>query len=98
MNFDYVQLSPMHVLASLLMVGLAAALGRLNRSRLERQYLIGTIRSFVQLWIVGYVLVWIFQSRHPAILILTVEFQILVGTLTAARREESARWLTFVGL
>jgi putative ABC transport system permease protein len=59
------------VLLALVAIVLAAGLSILNRSRLERQFLWGAIRSFLQLWMVGYVLVFLFDSHNMPLLILT---------------------------
>ncbi len=98
MNFDYLELSLNQVLIAFTMIVLAVLLARFNRSRLERQYLLGAIRAFIQLWIMGYFLLWLFQSQKPLFHLLTLEFMILVGTYTAGRRQDSFTRHTFFAL
>lgn len=86
------------VLLALVPIALAAGLAILNRSRLERQFLLGAVRSFIQLWLVGYVLVWLFDSENALWLILAVEFQIVVGAYTSGRRQDSSTFQTLIAL
>ncbi|MEW6235659.1 MAG: iron export ABC transporter permease subunit FetB [Candidatus Omnitrophota bacterium] len=98
MNSDYLPLSLNQVLASLAMIALAAILARLNRSLLERQYLIGAARSFIQLWLMGYFLLWLFQSNQPIYLALTLELMIIAGAYTSVKRQEKFSSHTFLAL
>lgn len=94
---EFIQLTFTQVLISLLMILLAIGLSILNRSRLESQLMVGAFRSFVQLWIVGYVLWWLFQSKNPWLLLLTIEFQLVMGSLTAGKRQASnSSWTLLV--
>ncbi len=88
MNTSYLSISAEQVFLSLVMIALAIFLSRMNRAQLEKQYLWGAVRSFIQLWLVGYVLYWLFQSKNPYLLSLTVEFMIVIGTITAVRRQK----------
>ncbi len=97
-SLAYYSVSITQVLLALAMVGLAGGLAILNRSRLERQYLLGAIRALVQLWLVGYVLVWLFASQSILFLVLTIEFQILMGAYTAGRRQDSSTVSTLLAL
>ncbi len=97
-NIPFYAISWEQVALALLLIALAAGLTILNRSHMERQFLIGAIRSFVQLWLVGYFLVWLFASQNTLYLILTLEFQILMGAYTSAKQQESTTWNTMTSL
>lgn len=88
MNSGYLTLTLDQVLTSALLIGLAMGISFLNRTRLERQYLIGAIRAFIQLWLIGYVLLWVFNSQHPLLFLLMVETMITAGTLSSARQQD----------
>lgn len=86
---DYLSLTFDQVLLALIFSAGAIALLWYNRSGLERQYLLGVVRSFVQLWVMGYVLVWLFQFETMWVQLLVVQLMILVAAYTAGRRQES---------
>lgn len=98
METSYLNLAASQVFLSLIMVGLAALLMWVNQTRLERQYLLATVRAFVQLWAMGYVLLWIFESGQGWVYILTVEIMVLVGAYTAARRQDHFTWPMLISL
>ncbi|RJP31376.1 MAG: iron export ABC transporter permease subunit FetB [Candidatus Omnitrophota bacterium] len=98
MNTTYLTISAQQVLLSSLMVVLAILLSWLNHARLERQYVIGALRSFFQLWLVGYLLFWLFQSRNPLLLLGVVEIMILVAAVTAAQRQKQTTFKTYLAL
>lgn len=53
---------------------------------LEKDLLVGTVRSFVQLIIIGYVLEYIFALREWPYVILMLAFMVLVATRNAEKR------------
>jgi len=53
---------------------------------LEKEIAIGTIRSAVQLMVVGYVLQFIFNARNPVFVVLIIAFMITVAAWNAAKR------------
>ncbi|TCZ77106.1 iron export ABC transporter permease subunit FetB [Paenibacillus albiflavus] len=55
---------------------------------LEKDILIGTIRSAVQLLIMGYVLQFIFDTEHPLFLVLIPFIMISVASWNASKRAE----------
>lgn len=75
------------VAAALLMIG-AVILSRVERARLERDLLIGTIRCFAQLMVIGYVLKAIFQADRWYWVVLTLSVMIGVAGFEAVRREK----------
>lgn len=87
-------------IAVLLMV-LAIALARWQKVGTEKELLVGTIRSFVQLVAVGYALEFIFDLESIFAILATIIVMILVGAYTAARRASFIRhaWLlSFVSI
>ncbi|MEI7027922.1 ABC transporter permease [Paenibacillus sp. y28] len=58
---------------------------------LEKEVFIGTIRSAVQLLLVGYVLQFVFQADHPLLLLVIVAIMIVVATWNAAKRGRGVR-------
>ncbi|MFK0522722.1 ABC transporter permease [Paenibacillus illinoisensis] len=61
---------------------------------LERDIAVGTVRSAVQLLLVGYVLQFIFNSDHPALIIAIVGFMITVASFNAGKRGKGLRRIT----
>ncbi|MCA0757720.1 iron export ABC transporter permease subunit FetB [Paenibacillus sp. N4] len=53
---------------------------------LERDIAIGTVRSAVQLLLVGYVLQFIFNMRNPVLIVLILIVMITVASINAAKR------------
>lgn len=70
----YIHISFGDLAIALLFVAIAAAASRLQRLGLERDISIGTIRTFVQLFTVGYVLQYVFAADRwlPVIAALTI--------------------------
>jgi len=74
------------VWASLLLVGIALFLSRIERARLESDIIIGTVRAFVQLLAIGYILDYIFDLRRVEYMLLLLTAMVLVGAFTSSRR------------
>lgn len=53
---------------------------------LEKDIAIGTIRSAIQLLLVGYVLMFVFQSKHPMFILLIISVMMTVAALNAGKR------------
>ncbi len=74
------------IAASLVLVAIALILSRIERVKLEGDIVIGTIRAFVQLLAIGYVLDYIFDLRRIEYVLLLLTAMVLVGALTSSRR------------
>ena len=61
-------------------------LSYIQKVGLEKDILIGTVRTAIQLLIVGYILHFIFQSQSILFIILMISFMILVATRTASKK------------
>jgi putative ABC transport system permease protein len=53
---------------------------------LEREIAVGTIRAAIQLFAIGYVLQYIFNTEHPALIMLIIMIMIIVASLNAGNR------------
>lgn len=53
---------------------------------LEKDIAVGTVRSALQLFLVGYVLQFIFNSNHPLLLVLILSIMISVASWNAGKR------------
>lgn len=98
MTPDYLSVSLAQVGVSALLVLSAVALLWWSRSGLEKTFLWGATRSFVQLWLVGYVLLWLFHQNSWWVYGLVVEFMICAGAYTAGKRQETFSWRVIVSL
>lgn len=77
------------VIAALVLVGVALAISWYEKIGAEKDILVGTFRSFIQLIAIGYALEIIFDLNNPWLVILTLVIMILVGGHTAQRRTKS---------
>ena len=74
------------VAASLVLVGIAAAVSRWRRADLERDLGIAVLRSFLQLTAVGYVIQAIFDSDSLWLVVLLLAGMVAFGAFTARSR------------
>ena len=74
------------IAASLILVGIALILSWVERSRLESDIIVGTVRAFVQLLAIGYLLDYIFDLRRLEYMLLLLAAMVVVGAFTSSRR------------
>lgn len=74
------------VFVSLSLVALCLALIKWWRIGLEKTILIGTIRAFIQLTIMGYVLTYFFGQNHWLFMVGLIIIMILIASYEATRR------------
>src|SRR5437764_10155940 len=74
------------VAASLALVGVAALVSIWQRADLEGDIAVATVRSFVQLTAIGYVIKFIFSQNNLAFVISLLAVMVLFGAFTAQRR------------
>src|SRR4051795_6208593 len=74
------------VAASLALVALAAAISRWQRADLERDIGIATVRSFVQLTLVGYAIKLIFEADTIWLVLVLLAGMVFFGAITARSR------------
>jgi putative ABC transport system permease protein len=81
-----IHLSLGEVAASLALVAIAALVSIWQRADLERDIAVATIRSFVQLTAIGYVIKFIFEQNNLAFVIALLTVMVVFGAFTAQRR------------
>jgi putative ABC transport system permease protein len=89
------------VAATLALVGLAAAVSFWRRADLERDIGVATIRSFIQLTAIGYVIKLIFEADTLWLVFALLAVMVLFGALTArgrAKEVPGAFWPLLVAL
>jgi putative ABC transport system permease protein len=74
------------VAASLALVGIAALVSIGQRADLEGDIAVATVRSFIQLTAIGYVIKFIFSQNNLAFVIALLAVMVLFGAFTARRR------------
>ncbi len=88
------------VLLAVLLVGVGAGVSRLRRLELEGDMAVATVRSFLQLLAVGYVLDFVFDGRGAATLVV-LAVMVAMATMTVrarARRVPGAATIAAVSL
>lgn len=96
-----IHVSAGQVAATLALVALAVAVSRWRRADLEKDIAIATIRSFVQLTAIGYVIKLIFEANTIWLVLALLSAMVLFGALTArgrAKRVPGAFWPLLVAL
>ncbi len=79
------------VMASLVLMILALAMIRWWKIGLEKTLLIGTVRTFVQLSLMGYVLTFFFRQERWEFMVGLVTIMILIAAWEGYRRQESIK-------
>lgn len=69
-----------------LLIALAVILSKIQQLDLEKEILIGTIRGFIQLMLVGYILKYIFSADDWRYIIIMVMIMCLIASHNAAKR------------
>ena len=77
------------VAASLVLVAIAAAISRWQEADLERDILVATVRSIIQLTLVGYAIKLIFDVDSIWLVVALLAVMVLFGALTARSRAKS---------
>jgi putative ABC transport system permease protein len=89
------------VAASLALVGIAALVSLWQRADLERDIAVATVRSFIQLTAIGYVIKVIFEQNNLAFVAALLAVTVLFGAITArgrAKRVPHAFWPLLLAL
>jgi putative ABC transport system permease protein len=74
------------IAASMVFVLIAAGISRWQQTDLEKDLVISTVRSFVQLVAIGFALELIFEQDHPAWTVLLLVVMIVIAARTTADR------------
>ncbi|HKJ67481.1 MAG TPA: iron export ABC transporter permease subunit FetB [bacterium] len=83
---DYVELTWTDLLLSLTFILLALGLAYWQRIDIKRDMSIGTIRTFVQLIAVGYILEWLFNIRNVVVILAILLMMIAVASWEGTNR------------
>jgi putative ABC transport system permease protein len=89
------------VAASLVLVAIAAAISRWQEADLERDIVVATVRSIVQLTLIGYAIKLIFDVDSIWLVLALLAVMVLFGALTARSRAKSvpdAFWPLLISL
>jgi putative ABC transport system permease protein len=81
-----IHVSPWQVAASLVLVALALAISRWRETGLEGDIVVATLRSIVQLTLIGYAIKLIFESDSIWLVLALLTVMVLFGALTARSR------------
>jgi len=81
-----IHLSLWQVAATLALVAVAALISTWQRAELERDIGVATLRSFIQLTAIGYVIKLIFDQNRLLFVIALIAGMVVFGALTARRR------------
>ncbi len=96
-----IQVSLGEVVASLSLVALAIAISFWRKADLERDIVVATVRSFVQLTAIGYAIELIFEADTIWLVLALLAAMALFGALTARHRASKAPdafWPLLIGL
>ena len=81
-----VELAPLDLAIAAALVLVAGAVSVLFRLRLERRLAIASVRTVVQLLLIGYVLHWVFDPRYVLLMLPMIAVMILIAGRTAVER------------
>ncbi|MGB8700473.1 MAG: iron export ABC transporter permease subunit FetB [Thermosynechococcaceae cyanobacterium] len=81
-----IQLQPADFLWALGLMGLAIALSAWQRLKLEWSLALATVRTTIQLLVVGYLLWFVFDWKHPAAVLAVIGGMTLIATLETRNR------------
>ncbi|MFD7524339.1 ABC transporter permease [Paenibacillus chitinolyticus] len=79
-------MSNLALASTLVFVAVTILLSMRQKLGLEKEIIVGTIRSAVQLLFVGYVLHMVFDAKHPLFMVLIVAAMIAVATWNVGKR------------
>lgn len=90
MKPSYVELSTLQVTAAALLILINAAISLALRLGLGRSLLIASVRTILQLLLIGVVLHWVFQVKSPAIVLTMLSIMTGIAGYTAFARPANA--------
>lgn len=88
MKPDFYTLTWTDLMISLVFIVFSLFLIKRWRLELEKTLLIGTIRSFAQLTLMGYVLTWFFKQEHWSFMVMLLFIMILIASYEGSRRQK----------
>ncbi len=100
-SHGYAQISYQQLAVALVLVLITLVLSRIERLAIEKDLLIGSVRAFLQLVAVGYVLQAIFSANKWYWVLLTLAVMTAVAGYTAAQRSKDipgAKWIAVMSV
>lgn len=91
MNSEIINISWLHVAIATLFVLAAGACSLYLRLKLEKDLVVGTIRTFIQLFLLGFVLKYVFALNNPLIVILLFSLMIYFAASIVSGRVQEKR-------
>jgi putative ABC transport system permease protein len=85
---EYVQLNPLQIGAAAVLILVNATVSLTLRLQLERSLLIASVRTVVQLLLIGFMLHWVFALEHIALIAAMMLVMTVIAGWTAFRRTE----------
>jgi len=96
-NYTLIDLSYIDLAIGLGLMLIIAGLSRWEQLKLEGDIAIASVRTFLQLLAVGYVLKYIFALNNPALIILAIIVMIVIAARTVTgRQKKKTRELNFL--
>jgi len=96
-NYTLIDLSYIDLAIGLGLMLIIAGLSRWEQLKLEGDIAIASVRTFLQLLAVGYVLKYIFALNNPALIILAIVVMIVIAARTVTgRQKKKTRELNFL--
>ena len=92
---DYILISNTSLLISVSLMLVVAIIGFINKLGITKNVLLGTIRSFAQLTLMGYVLEWIFDLSRWYFTVLMIIVMIIFATYDSYKRIDFRPGKTF---
>lgn len=84
--YSYIEISYWHLFLSIFLVLITGIISALLRLGLVRPLVWGTIRAFVQLTLIGYVLSFVFKLNNLAVILLIILLMCYIASREASRR------------
>ncbi len=88
MQLPFLDLTTFQVLTGFAFIAGLIALSYGFGLKLEKSFVVASIRVFVQLTVLGYVLRYVFQLESPPAMLVLLECMIIIASIEAARRQE----------
>ena len=92
---DYIVISNTSLLISVSLMLIVAIIGLLNKLGITKNVLLGTVRSFAQLTVMGYVLGWIFDLEKWYLTVLMLLIMLIFATYDSYKRIDFRLGSTF---
>ena len=87
---EYIALSYTDLLIALILIFIPIIISFQSRLGIEKDILIGTVRTFIQLMLIGYVLKYLFSFKKWYFVLLMIAIMALVAGYNAVKRQKTA--------